>query len=117
MFGIFGNNTPRYQGQTQNSAPQRGGLLSFFTGGFALFPKTPVYATAAPVIAPQSTTTGEHPKTADAPQSGAEAETGAHETGSEEPQDKRITIIVTPGPGTTVDDVAAFFRERCGLDS
>ena len=118
MLGRFlGNNTPQYQGQTQQGGSKAGGLLSFFTGGFALFPKTPVYATASPdPVVTHSSTTGEPPTETAASHSEDDPINGEAETGAEEPGTKRITIIVTPGPGTTVDDVAAFFRDRCGLD-
>lgn len=118
MLGrLLGNNTPRYYGQTQQTASQRGGLLSFFTGGFALFPKTPVYATASPVsVTGQTVTTEEAASAEPTPPVGDSPINGKAETGSEGPEAKRITIIVTPGPGTTVEDVAAFFRDRCGLD-
>jgi hypothetical protein len=118
MLGrLLGNKTPPYQGQTQQAASKRGGLLSFFTGGFALFPKTPVYAKPSPApVAIQNATTGEPPTETAASHSEDDPINGAHETGAEEPETKRVTIIVTPGPGTTVEDVAAFFRERCGID-
>lgn len=123
MFaGLIGNNTPSYRGQSQ-AATKRGGLLGLVTslfggvgtpayggtaqpaaaagGGFGLFPKAPSYrrSSPAPEVAPA----------APAEEPGAVA---GGETEAVEPQGKTITIIVRPGPGTTVEEVAQFLQDR-----
>ncbi len=118
MIGrLLGNNTPSYEGQTQTPATPRGGLLSFFMGGFRLFPKAPTYAQPAPPpIETPIPIGGEPAQPDDVPSGGTEAATAGHDPDAEDTPTKRVTIIVTPGPGTTVEDVAAFFRDRCGID-
>ena len=122
MLGkLLGNNTPQYHGQGQASANKRGGLLGLLSGlfggagspayagngqapasggGFALFPQTPLYHTPAPVPEMAPTTSAELPDPSGGDVSGVE------------PQGKAITIIVRPGPGTTVQEVAQFLQDR-----
>ena len=118
MLGrLLGTNAPTYQGQMQRPATRRGGLLGFFTGGLRLFANAPAYAQPSPPSAPTPMPIGGEPATPDdAPTGGAEPSAAGHEPGPEDSPAKRVTIIVTPGPGTTVSDVAAFFRDRCGID-
>ncbi len=111
MIGrLLGTNTPAYEGQPQRPATRRGGLLSFFAGGLRLFPKGVAYAQPAPPEpANPIAVNGQPANPDDAPHDGGQPD-------AETTQTKRVTIIVTPGPGTTVDDVAAFFRDRCRQD-
>lgn len=122
MLGkLLGNNTPQYHGQGQASANKRGGLLGLLTGlfggagtpaytgngqphaaggGFALFPQAPLYHQPAPAVPAAPTATTELPVSSGGEPSGVE------------PKGKAITIIVRPGPGTTVQEVAQFLQDR-----
>jgi hypothetical protein len=123
MFArLLGNNTPSYHGQGQTSTRKRGGLIGLVTsllggvgtpayggtaqpvpassGGFSLFPQTPTYHHPSPAPAVAPTTAAEDPGVV----GGDEARV--------EPQGKTITIVVRPGPGTTVEEVVQFLQDR-----
>lgn len=109
MFGgIFGSITPRYEGSVQPAAQSRNGLFGLITGMFA--PSAPIYVrpqpepAVPPSIAPASPSSGEVAPPSD-------TEDGPN--GEPEPQGKHITIIVKPGPGTSVEEVVQFLRDRC----
>jgi hypothetical protein len=123
MFArLLGNNTPSYYGQGQANGRKRGGLLGLVTslfggvgtpayggtaqpapagsGGFGLFPRTPSYHRPAPVPEVAPTTSTESTSAAGGDSEGVE------------PKGKAITIIVRPGPGTTVEEVVQFLQDR-----
>ena len=119
MFGLFGANTPQYQGTPGSASQSRGGALGFLgrlfggggtpayggatqsyvSSGPSLFAASPQYSQPAPAAA----------SSPDAP----ETESDVVEVREEEPPPvKAVTIIVKPGPGTTVEEVVDFFRDR-----
>jgi len=109
MFGgIFGSNTPQYKGLAQ-PAVKSGGVFSLITGLFA--PSDPTYVrpqpepAVSPSTAPASPPSGEVPSTPDGAEQGLK--------GAPEPQGRHITIIVKPGPGTSVEEVVQFLQDRC----
>jgi len=121
MFGLFGSNAPQYQGTQQSSAQSRTGLLGYISrlfggggspayggaaqphssgSGFSLFATSPNYAQPTAVAT-------------SSPDVPAEGDVVEVEDNTLPPPVKAITIIVKPGPGTSVDEVAEFFRDRC----
>ena len=104
MFaGLIGGSTPQYKGLAQPTAPTRGGLFGLITGIFA--PSAHTYARPQPEAAVIPTTAPASSPTVSADQDEA--------SGELEPQAKHITIIVRPGPGTSVEEVVQFLQDRC----
>ena len=112
----------QYHGQGQVTGSKRGGLLGLLSGlfggagtpayagtgqapasgaSFTLFPQTPQYHRPAPAVEVDPTTPADELPDP----SGGDAD-------GVEPQAKAITIIVRPGPGTTVQEVAQFLQDR-----
>ena len=104
MFaGLIGGNTPQYKGLAQPTAPTRGGLFGLITGMFA--PSAPTYSCPQPEAAVIPSTAP-----ASSPNGGGDEDQASVE---QEPQGKHITIIVRPGPGTSVEEVVQFLQDRC----
>jgi hypothetical protein len=129
MFaGLFGSNTPQYKGLPRSGSSRAGGLFGFITGlfgggespayagsqgppsassGFSLFPSSPTYVRPTPVAV-----RCEAPAPAEEPAAGSGSSPEDVNGKPEEPQPKAVTIIVRPGPGTTVEEVVQFLQDR-----
>lgn len=110
MFaGLFGSNTPEYKGTAQPASQTRGGVFGLITGMFA--PSAPTYARPQPEPAVLPSTAPASPPSGEMPPDSCGSEDAP--TGEPEPQGKHITIIVKPGPGTSVEQVVQFLQDRC----
>lgn len=123
MFGLFGSNTPAYQGAPTSQS--RGGILGFLSGLFGGGGTPPYSGTAQPYarsgwslfasapsyVAPQADAVLP-PDTPAPPEETDGGDGNGAEDSSEVETVKRITIIVKPGPGTTVEEVVEFFNDH-----
>lgn len=122
MFGLFGSNTPQYQGTQQPYARQRDGLWGFVARLFG-GDGAPAYGGASPMPSGGGDTVQPTPAQSDpvqqrqSPGDASAPAPSADEADEQPPPVKTVTIIVKPGPGTTVEQVVEFLRERCSIPS
>ncbi len=137
MLGtLLGTTTPLYKGTAQPGTASAGGLVGLLSGlfgtagtpayagtgqpatsgsSFSMFPQTPVYArpvvASSPDAAPPD---AEQPILAPAPSPApAPAPTESEPTGQNaEAPVRKTTLIVKPGPGTSMEDVVRFLQDR-----
>lgn len=127
MFGLFGSNTPQYQGAPQSGTQSSGGLMGFFGrlfggGGAPAYSGagqphtsgsgTPLFPTSPAYVQPVAVATS----SPDVPVAEPDAVPVSNDNVAPPPV-KTVTIIVKPGPGTTVDEVVEFLRDRCSIPS
>jgi len=122
MFGLFGSSTPQYEDAPASASQSRGGVLGFFGrlfggggapayggsmqphvrgGSVSFFTSSPQYGLPTPVAVSSPDAPGSPPEVVDVSNDNEEA-----------PPVKAVTIIVKPGPGTTVEEVMEYFRDR-----
>ena len=113
MFaGLFGSNTPLYKGQAQPPVQPHGGMFGLITGMFA--GNDPLYVRPQPEPAMVPNTAQAPAPTQQAPKpEQAQPDGGTASGGEPDTQGKTITIIVKPGPGTSVEEVVQFLQDRC----